>query len=459
MPTGRHARVTGALAQSTTVAPDGDTGGLIVAAVNVLDDVPTVAVPPPSSVETPDVVSGGRRRRAAPSDEASAVLLASTAADTGNPPPLHGRGSGATGFPGPAPITPGSGRRRKPPADESTAPTAVAPTGRRRKPSEPQPPTALPRFQAPIRSEPPTRATAPVQPAAVQPIATAQPVAVRQVATAQPVVDEIATAEPDLADVVRLSAAHGRRRNPSRLRIPTSGTPAALVAGAAAVAIAAVGAITTASGGVQFGAASTDLAANSALAQSNVPLDAAASLAGAERASRDRARAALAQRIAHAAAAKAKQDALGKALRMARQRAARLARLAKFFILPVRGYHLTAGFGEGGGLWYHGHTGQDFACPAGTPIHAIANGTIIGSGWDGPYGWKTVERLADGTEIWYAHQSKIIVRSGPVFAGQVIGLIGSTGNATGPHLHLEVRPHGEDPVDPMPWLREHGMHP
>lgn len=230
------------------------------------------------------------------------------------------------------------------------------------------------------------------------------------------------------------------------------------MAGAAAVAVAAVGALATNSGAVSLGGHNTDLARASTVGLTRS--DAGPDLAAADaRASRDRARAALNKRIADAAAAKAKQDALERALKLAREKAARLALLARSFFLPVHGYHLTAGFGDGGGLWSHGHTGQDFACQTGTPIRAIGSGIIIWSGWDGAYGWKTIERLNDGTEIWYAHQSRILVRSGPVTAGQVIGRVGSTGNTTGPHLHLEVRPGGGDPVNPMPWLRAHGMHP
>jgi murein DD-endopeptidase MepM/ murein hydrolase activator NlpD len=123
-------------------------------------------------------------------------------------------------------------------------------------------------------------------------------------------------------------------------------------------------------------------------------------------------------------------------------------------------YHLTARFGSCSGLWAHCHTGLDFAAPTGTPIHAVANGTITKTGWAGAYGNRTVETLPDGTELWYAHQSAIGVQPGrKVVAGQEIGQVGATGNATGPHVHLEVRPGGGDPVDPYQALIAHGLHP
>ncbi|MCW2749526.1 MAG: hypothetical protein JWR83_636, partial [Aeromicrobium sp.] len=65
-----------------------------------------------------------------------------------------------------------------------------------------------------------------------------------------------------------------------------------------------------------------------------------------------------------------------------------------------------------------------------------------------------------GTDIWYCHQSRIAVKPGQkVGPGQVIGYTGSTGNVTGPHLHLEVHPNGGDPVDPFPVLVQHGVRP
>lgn len=128
--------------------------------------------------------------------------------------------------------------------------------------------------------------------------------------------------------------------------------------------------------------------------------------------------------------------------------------------LPTRGYHLTARFGQVSGLWATVHTGLDFAAPTGTPIFAVASGVITQTGWDGSYGNKTVERLPDGTDLWYAHQSEIGVKVGQrVTEGETIGEVGSTGNTTGPHVHLEVRPHGGDPIDPYKALIAHGVHP
>ena len=144
--------------------------------------------------------------------------------------------------------------------------------------------------------------------------------------------------------------------------------------------------------------------------------------------------------------------------RAAEQKAATMATDA--WVLPTTGYHLTARFGQAGGRWVNNHTGLDFAAPTGTPIVAVAPGTITQTGWAGAYGNRTVETLEDGTELYYCHQSAIQVKPGQkVTSGQRIGLIGATGNVTGPHLHLEVRPGGGDPVDPFQALVHHGLQP
>jgi murein DD-endopeptidase MepM/ murein hydrolase activator NlpD len=130
--------------------------------------------------------------------------------------------------------------------------------------------------------------------------------------------------------------------------------------------------------------------------------------------------------------------------------------------LPITAgeYHLTGRFNDVSGLWATVHTGLDFACPTGTPIHAVASGTITETGWAGAYGNRTVETLPDGTELWYAHQVRFGSTPGEkVTEGQVIGYVGSTGNTTGPHVHLEVRPGGGDPVDPDTALKAHGIDP
>jgi murein DD-endopeptidase MepM/ murein hydrolase activator NlpD len=128
--------------------------------------------------------------------------------------------------------------------------------------------------------------------------------------------------------------------------------------------------------------------------------------------------------------------------------------------LPLTGYTLSASFGESSYLWSTTHTGLDFAAPEGTPIVSVAAGTVTEVAYDGAYGNKTVVLLDGGTEIWYCHQSSQAVGVGDAVAsGETIGTVGSTGNTTGPHLHLEVRPGGRDPIDPFAALVEHGVSP
>lgn len=144
--------------------------------------------------------------------------------------------------------------------------------------------------------------------------------------------------------------------------------------------------------------------------------------------------------------------------RATEQRASELR--ANQWALPMAGYRLTARFGQSGSYWSSTHTGLDFAAPTGTPIAAVAGGVVTDAGYDGSYGNKTVITLADGTEMWYCHQNSISVQAGQqVGAGEQIGTVGATGNVTGPHLHLEVRPGGGDPVDPYQALVVNGITP
>ncbi len=393
----------------------------------------------------------------------------------------------------------GSGRRRRvPPAPETVPATAArsealpealaaqplpAPTGRRRKAA------------APVESlaEIPAVAAAPVPEIAVAPgtgrrrrtTAAPAPVVEPTIFTAAPapvvveppVLELAIPAEPILEPVVEL-ATRAERREAARKHAKRSarthassrrkvvvlpaGTPSgtSLIAGAAAVAVAAAGVV----GAVKAGGGDADTSATmtgaSALGvtESGSLVESASVNREQARASRERARDALADRIRAAEELKQKQEAAARALAAAKARAQQLALMAKNYSLPVRGYHLTATFGAGGYRWAAGHTGLDFACGYGSPIRAVAAGTVIFAGYDGAYGYKTVIRHLDGTESWYAHQSQILVRRGQVVAGQVIGRVGMTGNTSGPHLHLEIRVN-DRPVNPYNWLRSKGLRP
>ena len=129
-------------------------------------------------------------------------------------------------------------------------------------------------------------------------------------------------------------------------------------------------------------------------------------------------------------------------------------------VLPLASYRVSAGFGLTGPLWEAEHGGQDFGASAGEPIVAVAAGDVTEVAYAGPYGLRTIITLPDGTEIWYCHQTDVSVYAGQhVDVADQVGTVGSTGNSTGPHLHLEVRPAGGSPVDPMDWLRAAGLMP
>lgn len=103
------------------------------------------------------------------------------------------------------------------------------------------------------------------------------------------------------------------------------------------------------------------------------------------------------------------------------------------------------------------HEGLDLAAPLGTPVYAMADGVVLYAGPARGFGNEVVLSHAGGVTTVYGHMSRIVVTSGPVRAGQVIALVGSEGDSTGPHLHVEVRV-DDTPVDPLAWLAAHGVH-
>ncbi|MDP3967582.1 MAG: M23 family metallopeptidase [Nocardioides sp.] len=236
--------------------------------------------------------------------------------------------------------------------------------------------------------------------------------------------------------------------------------PAPTVVGAAALMLAAGGAVTLGGGN----ASSEPINFSQASARTTSALSTA--LVNRQQAvSRDSRRQALADAadadLQDAADAQSVQRdaALQKLAQSAQSYANEIAANLWVSPLPVGSYRLTARFGQFG-LWATTHTGLDMAAPLGTPVRAVTSGVVTSVGYDGSYGNKTVVTLADGTEIWYAHQNSYGVSVGQtVSPGQQIGEVGNTGNSTGSHLHIEVRPGAGDPVDPYAALIAHGVTP
>jgi murein DD-endopeptidase MepM/ murein hydrolase activator NlpD len=162
------------------------------------------------------------------------------------------------------------------------------------------------------------------------------------------------------------------------------------------------------------------------------------------------------QKLAEMRAREARQEARERAAEERRQAAVE----ARQWGSPIAGYSISAVFGETSYLWSSGvHTGVDLNAVTGTPVTSVGPGTVTSAGYDGSYGNKIVVEHDDGTETWYCHLSAINVSVGSAVTNDtVIGLVGATGNVTGDHLHLELRPVGGGaPVDPVAALAAHGV--
>ena len=123
----------------------------------------------------------------------------------------------------------------------------------------------------------------------------------------------------------------------------------------------------------------------------------------------------------------------------------------KLAVTPIEGT-ITSRYGVSSRLRKSTHTGLDISAVTGTDIKVVADGTVISAGYRGSYGYLVKVDHGNGVETWYAHTSKMYVKKGDtVKAGDVIAGVGSTGNSTGPHLHLEIRVNGET-VDPQDYL-------
>ncbi|MEC3955341.1 M23 family metallopeptidase [Nocardia sp. CDC153] len=123
------------------------------------------------------------------------------------------------------------------------------------------------------------------------------------------------------------------------------------------------------------------------------------------------------------------------------------------YALPAKGV-FTSGFGA---RWGTFHAGIDIAAPLGSPIYAVAAGTVIDAGPAQGFGLWVRIRHDDGTISVYGHMYDFSVSVGErVPAGLQIARIGNRGDSTGPHLHFEIIINGQH-VDPQPWLAQHGI--
>ncbi|MET7455863.1 M23 family metallopeptidase [Streptomyces sp. NPDC005574] len=266
-------------------------------------------------------------------------------------------------------------------------------------------------------------------------------------ASVAPLLDDQEETAP--APAARAASRSRRRPPPKRSAFLTVAVPSACVMGVAGIAAASVGPLTDDSSDTTA-TASDATAVHPSAANNKLDVQLKSLSAGADdfadRASRTQERIDL----------RAQQEAEKK---KAAAEAARKERLRPKYALPVTQHGLSAYFGQAGVNWMSVHTGIDFPVAYGTTVMAATDGTVR-TQWNSAYGNMLILTDKDGTETWYCHLSTYRVASGTtVKAGDPIAYSGNSGNSTGPHLHFEVRPAGGSAIDPLPWLRSHGINP
>ncbi|SOC39360.1 M23 family metallopeptidase [Ureibacillus acetophenoni] len=119
------------------------------------------------------------------------------------------------------------------------------------------------------------------------------------------------------------------------------------------------------------------------------------------------------------------------------------------FSWPAAGGYVSSNMGSRWGAY---HRGIDIAGPSNYNIKASDNGVVTAAGWDGSYGYRIIINHNNGYKTLYAHLSRIDVKVGQIVPkGSVIGIMGSTGNSTGTHLHFEVHKNGSI-VNPLSYF-------
>jgi len=133
-----------------------------------------------------------------------------------------------------------------------------------------------------------------------------------------------------------------------------------------------------------------------------------------------------------------------------------------FLASPMPYSRRTSGFGMREHPIFHtqrAHKGVDYAAPTGTPVISVADGVVVESGFSGGFGNMVVVQHNARQSTVYAHLSKVAVRKGQaVKQGENLGAVGSTGWATGPHLHFEFRINGRH-VDPLTLAQQGSSEP